>query len=550
MYAFAVAFINISERGINMATNPYVNKVQYGNNTLIDLTNDTATEETVLEGYTFHGADGKIRTGTAVAGGGDDKMDIDGTNADTSVTFPNSAFTVGSRSSSIDVGIVENYVQNVSTLPYGFFDGSVVVYNNKIHVLGGGSSTSDHKRHYSWDGTSWTQESTLPISFSYDAAVVYNNKIHIMYSTSHYSWNGTSWTQESSLPVDSSPKAVVYDNKIHALGCGSSSRAHYSFDGTSWTQESTLPISINGGQAVVYNNKIHTLGGNTTSTNTNHYSFDGTSWTQESTLPYTFTRGSAVVYDGKIHIMGSSNSSNGYRHSYWDGIKWFDGSNGPYNFYQGSAVVYDDNIHMLGGASSTTSHSRYESHADTIEIAEPEKPGTFVQGDQSMAAGDYSYARGHNCLAEGNYSKAEGVDAYAFLDFQHVSKGSSNKFEMYEFAAGRSLYNNVVRSSLTAETAIDGRYGCSGTVMASSLYTYIKIDPQGVYLLFIAENNGTSSAKNSVHLISYRKITYFNQDGSTSRVHTVQYINNTPSYDTIYFNISCTKLQFTLIRLI
>ena len=59
---------------------------------------------------------------------------------------------------------------------------------------------------------------------------------------------------------------------------------------------------------------------------------------------------------------------------------------------------------------------------DIIEITEPEKTGTFVQGDQSMAAGDYSYARGYNCLADGNYSKAEGINAYALSDIQHVSK--------------------------------------------------------------------------------------------------------------------------------
>ena len=39
--------------------NQHVNKVVFGNNTLIDLTADTATEEKVLAGYTFHKADGK-----------------------------------------------------------------------------------------------------------------------------------------------------------------------------------------------------------------------------------------------------------------------------------------------------------------------------------------------------------------------------------------------------------------------------------------------------------------------------------------------------------
>ena len=41
-----------------------VNKIIYGGQTLIDLTQDTATESTVLKGNTFHRADGSIVTGT------------------------------------------------------------------------------------------------------------------------------------------------------------------------------------------------------------------------------------------------------------------------------------------------------------------------------------------------------------------------------------------------------------------------------------------------------------------------------------------------------
>lgn len=47
-----------------------INKVIYGNNTLIDLTSDTATEDKVLSGYIFHKASGEVAVGTA-SGGGD-----------------------------------------------------------------------------------------------------------------------------------------------------------------------------------------------------------------------------------------------------------------------------------------------------------------------------------------------------------------------------------------------------------------------------------------------------------------------------------------------
>ena len=47
-----------------MANNPYVNKVEYGGTTLIDLTNDTVTPDKVLQGMTFHDKSGTPQTGT------------------------------------------------------------------------------------------------------------------------------------------------------------------------------------------------------------------------------------------------------------------------------------------------------------------------------------------------------------------------------------------------------------------------------------------------------------------------------------------------------
>lgn len=49
-----------------------VNKVVYGDNTLIDLTEDTVTAETLAEGVTAHDAAGNAIVGTMAAGGGGD----------------------------------------------------------------------------------------------------------------------------------------------------------------------------------------------------------------------------------------------------------------------------------------------------------------------------------------------------------------------------------------------------------------------------------------------------------------------------------------------
>lgn len=45
-----------------------INKVVYGNTTLLDLTNDTVTVGDVVSGVTFHLRDGTIGTGSLVNG--------------------------------------------------------------------------------------------------------------------------------------------------------------------------------------------------------------------------------------------------------------------------------------------------------------------------------------------------------------------------------------------------------------------------------------------------------------------------------------------------
>ena len=42
-----------------MANNPYVNKIEYAGQTLIDLTNDTVSSSTLLDGQVAHDASGQ-----------------------------------------------------------------------------------------------------------------------------------------------------------------------------------------------------------------------------------------------------------------------------------------------------------------------------------------------------------------------------------------------------------------------------------------------------------------------------------------------------------
>ena len=75
---------------------------------------------------------------------------------------------------------------NVSTLPYNFTYGGAIVLNNEIHILGSGrysnSSYPYSRYHYKYNASTntWSSVSTLPYIFYYGGAVVYNNEIHIL----------------------------------------------------------------------------------------------------------------------------------------------------------------------------------------------------------------------------------------------------------------------------------------------------------------------------------------------------------------------------------
>jgi len=247
-------------------------------------------------------------------------------------------------------------------LPYNFHYGSAVVYNNEIHILGGGSTDSDRKKHYKWNGEEWSEVSTLPYIYYGGSAVVYNNEIHILGSsgdnkTKHYKWDGEEWYEVSTLPYDFYyGSAVVYNNEIHILGGGSTDsdrKKHYKWNGEEWSEVSTLPYLYYNGSPVVYNNEIHILGSGVVDEATKHYKWDGEEWSEVSTLPYMFSSGpeSAVVYNNEIHILGVGKTYEKSEYHYkWDGEEWKkEPGLMPYVFAYGSVVVYDNNIHILGG---------------------------------------------------------------------------------------------------------------------------------------------------------------------------------------------------------
>ena len=103
----------------------------------------------------------------------------------------------------------------VSILPYEFYQGSAVVYNNEIHILGS-SNSSSKTSHYKYDGSTWTNVSTLPYNFYQGSAVVYNNEIHILGSGNSFSDCIKHYKYESNITSQSSKEntQTVFQNRF------------------------------------------------------------------------------------------------------------------------------------------------------------------------------------------------------------------------------------------------------------------------------------------------------------------------------------------------
>ena len=247
--------------------------------------------------------------------------------------------------------------------PMSGYQANAVVYHDKVHLLGGANNPTAH---YSWDGTTWTEESTIPFNFVLGSAVVWNDEIHLLGSSSaasaHYSWDGSTWTQETSVPVTfyGENNAVLFDNKINTV---SSLWGHYAqhryickYDG-SWTSQLN-PVNQQYTSCAAYNGKIYLLGGSGTGGGT-YQTYNGTDFDGSGSIPYQFFYGYALVYNGKIHLLGSSQRYCTKKHYKFDGTTFTETTDMPYDFHSSPAVVFNGAIHIFGSVNNPKDHRSY-----------------------------------------------------------------------------------------------------------------------------------------------------------------------------------------------
>ena len=115
-----------------MANNQYVNKVVYGSDTLIDLTQDTVTQSDVLTGKYVHLPSGERVQGTCTY----DADTSDANAAASEILAGKSAYVNGNKitGTMINRGMIHGFLSTkdqIYTIPIGFYDGS---NNNTVSI--------------------------------------------------------------------------------------------------------------------------------------------------------------------------------------------------------------------------------------------------------------------------------------------------------------------------------------------------------------------------------------------------------------------------------
>lgn len=108
-----------------MANNPYVNKVIFGGETLINLENDTITRADVINGKTFHLPTGETTTGTSTYDA--DTSDADAATDDIlsgKTAYKNGAKLTGTMTNQGEKHLTLSARDTEVSIPQGYHDGS------------------------------------------------------------------------------------------------------------------------------------------------------------------------------------------------------------------------------------------------------------------------------------------------------------------------------------------------------------------------------------------------------------------------------------------
>lgn len=159
---------------------------------------------------------------------------------------------------------------------------AAVVLGGRIHVIGGGNSTSTISDHSIYDPSvnRWTEAAALPRSLGSPAAVVVGNRLYSIAGRSGPNDFGEVYIYDSAtdlwtLGVPLAPRgtggAAVLGTSIYYIGGESQATATVLDDvwrldlrASRWVLDARLPTARNFARSVVFHGRIYVVGGSTT----------------------------------------------------------------------------------------------------------------------------------------------------------------------------------------------------------------------------------------------------------------------------------------------
>lgn len=256
-----------------------------------------------------------------------------------------------------------NTFDEESVMPYDFYYSPAVVYKGRIHIFGG--ENANIRQHWSYGlEHRWKQISDSPIAGYGGSACVYHGKIHLFNGTDHYSFDGTTWTQESTLPgtTEGGAITVVYKDKIYLLNNRSTVPGiigFYAWNGYGWIAKPTtgLNMTLYGmNNGCVYDGKITVV-----SSRHGSSGFFRRIWQYEEdamgvgTWTNVMATGDTAVgfhsccaYDGDVHYGGNTGGDYSRMHYKWDGNVNTQLTDVPYGFFEGFMLEFEERIHFIG----------------------------------------------------------------------------------------------------------------------------------------------------------------------------------------------------------
>lgn len=144
----------------------------------------------------------------------------------------------------------------------GLKDGSgtcLIAYKGTLQVLGGIEDEYMHVKLYG-NKPLKLERFELPTSGQMTRAVVHNDKIHMFTQVtsgyiqqSHYSYDGSTWTEEVVFNKDTIFDVVSYDGKLYAIG----NKMYMYREGQEWDEVLSVPANV--WQACVFDDELYVL---------------------------------------------------------------------------------------------------------------------------------------------------------------------------------------------------------------------------------------------------------------------------------------------------